>query len=468
MKNESKKVVSALKTNNNINDNLIKYRDLLGTSYNHYSMVKSCLNYFTMKETISEYSDDNSDVCGFFNSISEIVKDYIVDGKPIVKEALCTIKQIRDTIERKMHILTAFTDGYEVYEYILNRVEARVTDTVSSVDIDKLSAKMFQYVFSENDTVVINSKLQLIMSQLPVRMTKNKFFDILSNTLNIYNAGETKSLDEFIEMLESTALLKLPEGFETEYPELYTVYVEIKETDYKTITKELYIELKDKLENAAKIIETESTAYILLQEIVNDVYCILLTSKFNNVSVNNSKYYASAYDIYKLSFGVNDFDELPDELMDNFISIEGVQEKIYENIMILESSFDEIIKSNQELIDELNLTDDFSNLKISQKLVSTSLFININETDDIASQIVDNKYIRKAKDRLISEFTELFSANNRIFNRSIMCKILSCMPIFMNTQQEIKDYFDYVLQNCKDDSELTACNKLICDIIEEV
>ena len=26
------------------------------------------------------------------------------------------------------------------------------------------------------------------------------------------------------------------------------------------------------------------------------------------------------------------------------------------------------------------------------------------------------------------------------------------MPIFMNTQQEIRDYFDYVIENCKDDS----------------
>ena len=51
--------------------------------------------------------------------------------------------------------------------------------------------------------------------------------------------------------------------------------------------------------------------------------------------------------------------------------------------------------------------------------------------------------------------------------RSIMCKILAAMPIFLDTQQEIKNYFDYVLENCKNDSELTACDKLICEIIEE-
>ena len=48
-----------------------------------------------------------------------------------------------------------------------------------------------------------------------------------------------------------------------------------------------------------------------------------------------------------------------------------------------------------------------------------------------------------------------------------MCKVLASMPIFLNTQQDIKNYFDYVLSNCKDDSEITACKKLVLEIIEE-
>ena len=90
------------------------------------------------------------------------------------------IAQLRSNVEYKMHILTAYTDAYEIYEYVLNRVEAAVRDEVVPVDAKGLSEKMFDYVFAENDTVVINSKLQLLMAQLPVRMTKNKFYDIIT------------------------------------------------------------------------------------------------------------------------------------------------------------------------------------------------------------------------------------------------------------------------------------------------
>ena len=45
--------------------------------------------------------------------------------------------------------------------------------------------------------------------------------------------------------------------------------------------------------------------------------------------------------------------------------------------------------------------------------------------------------------------------------------ILSAMPIFLNTTQEIKDYFDYVLGSCSDRAELSATAKLIEEIIED-
>lgn len=51
-------------------------------------------------------------------------------------------------------------------------------------------------------------------------MTKNRFYDILGDTLDIYNGVEKESLDQFMEMVESTALIRRPDGFETEYPDL--------------------------------------------------------------------------------------------------------------------------------------------------------------------------------------------------------------------------------------------------------
>ena len=49
------------------------------------------------------------------------------------------IAQLRSNVEYKMHLLTAYTDAYEIYEYVLNRVEAAVRDEVAPVDAKGLS-----------------------------------------------------------------------------------------------------------------------------------------------------------------------------------------------------------------------------------------------------------------------------------------------------------------------------------------
>ena len=228
MGNNNKKLGGEIKSDYNLEDNIKEYTKILGEKYNYYSLVKASMNYYTMKEIILEMTDKNTDVCKYFSIITRLIGNNIIDRQPVDDEAMTAIKQVRENIEYKMKLLTAYTDAFEIYEYVLNRVEAGIKDTVEEVDIDLLSDKMFQYVFSENDKVVINSKLQLLMAQLPIRMTKNKFYDVIANTLLLYKGGDASSLDEFADMIRTSALITKPKGFETEYPFLYHVYNDLK------------------------------------------------------------------------------------------------------------------------------------------------------------------------------------------------------------------------------------------------
>ena len=152
--------------------------------------------------------------------------------------------------------------------------------------------------------------------------------------------------------------------------------------------------------------------------------------------------------------------------MDEFFTIEGVQERVYESIVILEAVLDEIRVGKAEQIESLTLTEAFDRLDKVSKLLSTSLFIDLDKITGKA-ETADHAYITAKKEALVKELGDLFSSVKRPVYRSMMCKLLAAMPIFMNTQQEIRDYFDYVIENCKDDSELMACNKLISEMIEE-
>ena len=460
-----KKLVTDIQRDKDLDKKLPEYAELLGRQYNCYATVKGSMNYYTMKEVCDEQDDKNTDVCKYFALLTGLLDRHLVKREAVDEDSMEAIAQLRS--EYKMHILTAYTDAYEIYEYVLNRVEAAVRDEVAPVDAKGLSEKMFAYVFAENDTVVINSKLQLLMAQLPVRMTKNKFYDIVNSTLNIYEEGETTSVDEFVDMLRSAVLLKKPKGFETEYPFLYHVYTDLAEADYAALTLPEFEDLTKRLNQAATIINNEVSAYMLLQEVINDVYTILITiDAAYEKNEEDVPGYAAALRIIKACVKAETIDQLPDEVMDEFFTIEGVQERVYESIVILEAVLDEIRVGKAEQIESLALTETFDRLDKVSKLLSTSLFIDLDKVSR-KTETADHAYITAKKEALVKELGDLFSSVKRPVYRSMMCKLLAAMPIFMNTQQEIRDYFDYVIENCKDDSELMACNKLISEMIEE-
>ena len=181
MKNTCKKLVTDIKRNYDLENNIAQYEKLLSEQYCFYAVVKMCMNYYTMKEMVEARKEDgnSSDFEECFSEATTIIKKYLIKGTKLDKRAIEAVASLRDKVENKMTNLTSFTDAYEIYEYILNRVQCGVKNDFDDVDIDKLVEDVFRYIFSENDTVVINSKLQIVMGQLPVRMTKNKFFDKL-------------------------------------------------------------------------------------------------------------------------------------------------------------------------------------------------------------------------------------------------------------------------------------------------
>ena len=222
-----------------------------------------------------------------------------------------------------------------------------------------------------------------------------------------------------------------------------------------------------RLNQAATIINNEVSAFMLLQEVINDVYTILLTiDAAYEKNEEDVPGYAAALRIIKACVKAETIEQLPDEVMDEFFTIEGVQERVYESIVILEAVLDEIRIGKAEQIESLALTETFDRLDKVSKLLSTSLFIDLDKVSR-KTETADHAYITAKKEALVKELGDLFSSVKRPVYRSMMCKLLAAMPIFMNTQQEIRDYFDYVIENCKDDSELMACNKLISEMIEE-
>ena len=92
--------------------------------------------------------------------------------------------------------------------------------------------------------------------------------------------------------------------------------------------------------------------------------------------------------------------------------------------------------------------------------------MDINDKEfTVINEEADETYIEELKKKLVDDLTDEFKELSKFEKRSIMAKVLSLMPVFFNTQQEILDYFSYDLSSCTDKSELTACRDIVNDLM---
>ena len=190
MKTTGKKLMTYIQADKDREDNILKYQRLLGTAFNDYSTIKLSMNLFTLYERIADLLDTESpdedmmqvrdEMEQYINTLSFSLRNVFVDKKPDAS-LISDITSIRDKITADMKLLTFYVDAYEIYEYILNRKEPKFRDEeLIEIDSAQLAETMFDFVFAEDDKLLINTRIQDMIAQLPVRMTKSHFFDIIS------------------------------------------------------------------------------------------------------------------------------------------------------------------------------------------------------------------------------------------------------------------------------------------------
>ena len=465
MNKEIKKLITDISADIKREEALIKYQKHLAALFSEYATIKMSMNLFTLYEMSEEIDlSRREEIEEYIDIINTAIRGIYIDND--TEGCIDDVSEIRDKITERMKILTAYTDALEIYEYILNRKEPEILGTIDeSIDTDQLANNMYEYVFSDKDKMLINTRIQDFIAQLPVRMAKNRFFDIISNSLFIYKGGEKKSAQDFVQTIRDGALLSMPDNLQDYYPEVYEIYSELKSTDYSGLSKEQYDNLKPMLDKAAGLIQAYVTDYLMLTEIINDVLIVLYTYKYADKNVYTDQYKAaarilvelvSADDIYAAS---ESFDKL-------FVELEGAQERAYEELAFADSYLEDLSSTYSEMFENESIRDRFNDLQKADMLTSSSLFMDINNNEfTIINEEADEGFILGLKDELTEDFKKAFTDMGKLEKRSVMAKVLSLMPVFFNSQQEILDYFSYALSSCSDKSELTACRDIINDMM---
>lgn len=476
MNNTMKSIISNIKSGKDLEKNIPEYMNRMMTFYKCYSTIGLTMHYYTFYEmNLEEGFHGESEIEAIIEDVNHMISDFYSKNRKManIEEKVEHINCMRDKVMKRMQILTAYTDIFQIYEYVLNRCELKFENGLEDIDVDSFTNEILQYILEDNENAIINMKIQDVTSQLPVRLTKGKFFDLLNESLNLYLGSDSESLDTYLYMIKSVAMLDLPEGMEQEFPELEAIAKDLQMVDYKNITKDLYTIMCEKLQKAVGIIETHTNVYYSLQEIINDLYTLILAEPYaflteNQLLMSSGK--AISYEdmegcgqlIAKINdlFMADNGEEIPEELTAGLELVEGLQEEIMYQLVSYEGTIEEIQQEHKSLLESLMLTKVANSLEVVMKLQSNSLFVELEKKE---MQTVEADDLENVKLKLVEDFTNLFENNSQVVNRAVMAGVLGNMPVFFSNVDEIAGYIRNSLSGCKDLSEKIVSARIIRD-----
>lgn len=463
----------------------------MAESYYQMTLLDFAMKYTVVYEILSEELPEE-EIQGYLDRLREEIEKNLLSGfTGAVKErSVEEIDAMRKEIISRMEVLTAYTDMLGNYEYILNRIEPRYDDSGSlSVPLEtpqEMAQKLYYYIFETDDNVTINEKIKEVLGQLPVRMTKQRFYDLLRGSMSVYLGGEAASLELYDYMIRTGAMLYRPQGMERYYGRLREIVEELAGLDFEQLDQAGFEAARDKLEEACAWIEELVDAYSIVTEVLNDLYVLVLTVPYEEAMAEEK---AGAEDLKKSRgfAGKQEAEQIIRTTLAAFIgaypSTEAYLDAISESLHGLEGRLEEMAEQNGRLeaaVEEARVYVDgaegetrygmlrslYDSLRQCSLLRSGSLFADLTVRPD-QEEIVTEKRLAQTADQLIADFAEAFSHQSRMVRRAVMAETLSLLPVFFNGRQEVFDYLQNALESCSDLAEYNGSVGILYTIIGE-
>ena len=358
--------------------------------------------------------------------------------------AIQELAQLREKVISRMDILTAYTDLFILYEYVINRLEAvhEVVEEPEDMDTDAVAREILQWIFSEEEPALVNEHIKEMVSCLPVRMTKGKFLELVENAFSIYEESDNQSIDMFDYMLRSASGLYTPKGMAKSYTKLDKVKKLFESKSFAELTKEEYEERKNALADGSEYIRNATECLGGIQAVANALMTVLLTKQYFTLSAERASQRPQEITQKLLEDAKVDTESL-------FAGIEREMEAISEEIMGLEGSLLYVKENMEKQMEELMLSVVYRRLLTVQRLNSSSAYASLTEPEAEEKE----GYLKQVKDAFLIDIREALENGSRVRNRAVMAAVLRELPVFFNNHTEVMNYVRNSLEGCRDAKE---------------
>lgn len=479
MKSKIKACIRGIEKNKPSEETLKEYFGESMRLHQNYAEIKLMLEYYLFYEMISEGINPYiGSVQDMVDHLNEIMEKYFEQGSNTKEkeEFAAELLEMRKEVIARMRVLTAYVDKTLVYEHVMNRVQYRFDDMEKLPSDEAFTKDLMGFIVSGRDSAVVNENIHTVLGQLPMRMSRVRYFELVKNSILMYKGSDRSFLDSYLYMFRTSAMLYQDENEETYFTELKPVIEEFEKLDYENISAEVFHIYAEKLENLTTKLNDISDLYMQLGQLINEMYILCETEAClpgedledglgkNMIRGILSLFLSKESPVWEDAglAGASEEERLA-YIGESFVKIEGKQETVYDSLSVAETALDNLLEGKLDLLKEYGMEKEFLLLKRLFLLISGSIFADLEKQE--TGVIVTEQMAEEAADGLIAEWKDYFQGKNRMVRRAVMANTLEKMPVFFKNTQEIADYVLDCFRQCRDEAEKCASKQILLDIM---
>ncbi len=401
-----------------------------------------------------------------FEKVLGEIAEVLFAGGEIPSEMSVSVLAQREANTKHMHLLSAYADRFTIYEYVLNRLEHRFSGKTLPKgynDADAADNLMIR-LGNIKDNAARQSIIVQMIEQLPMRMTKKRFFRVLSEGLNVYNGSEKKTVEDLLFMIRTAALIEEPEGMASDYAMLYQIAEKLTAADYTSLDEAGFTALYQQTKAGLEELNRQMDLVMMLQELLNQLTALIYTA---DTEVLDLAFADSIGMVRQTLKSYAETKSMDDETVLGFAKLEGVQEQVSNTFFEMSAAAEEFSRAYAADIASYEMEHDFVVLERLNRLLSSSRFASLTMEESAEPELADEAYLLDVLSRLIRELSEQFAKLPRMMNRAVMAKILTMFPLFIREYQELEAYVSGSLSSCTDAAEKIACLEIMDDLLGE-
>lgn len=376
--------------------------------YFELAITELAMEYYSLNEREKELGDviKEEKACRFRDRLTKIVES-IFDSDYDAAELSKNAGGLREEIKAQVESLVRKIDRLELEKYVDQRQE-NVSEAYDYANDDEAAKAVLRSVFGVNDNNLINERIKMAVYELPVRMTKVRFFDILKNSLKVYIGLSGDVLDKIIYLLESSSGLAGDAEFGDE--DLHKFDKESLEAKY------------DYLNDLAGICN----------------YLCVIGKCSDEVRNADGERTGSLINLIKAASELGE--ESNAKTAEKILTeLEGRLEELSEKKLVLEARLEGYLESNKKPDEEA------VKLESMKRLLSSSVYADIGEGFE---ENVDEALVEKKYEELAAKLDEAFKNGTKALNHARQAAVLSTLPVFFNSHNEVMEYVRKSLSSC--------------------